>query len=359
MKRYYFLIALVLTGSCKQATEQTTPTLETISESVYASGAVKSKNQYQVFSTVNGLIQDIMVKEGDLVRKGDPIMIVLNQPAKLNAENSKLAADYSDLFANTDKLTEANVAIDLAQSKMKNDSLLMVRQKNLHSQSIGSLVDLEQRELAYKNSLTNYKVAQLNYRDLKRQLEFTSKQSKTNLRISTALAQDYFIKAEADGKVYKILKEKGEFANVTNPIAILGDASEFLIELNVDEHDIARLAQGQLVLFTMDSYQGEVFQGTIVNIEPLMNEETRSFTVTARFNTKPPKLYPNLSIEANIIIRSKVKALTIPRSYLVSDSMVMMKNNVTRKVKVGIKDYTKAEIIDGLTELDVIYKPIL
>ena len=114
-------------------------------------------------------------------------------PSKLNAVNAKLAADYSDLQANADKLREAKVSIDLALSKMKNDSLLVVRQRNMRSQGVGSLVDLEQRELAYKNSVTNYEVARLGYRDLKRQLEFAAKQSKTNLQISNALAGDYMI----------------------------------------------------------------------------------------------------------------------------------------------------------------------
>ncbi len=356
MKIYLLVLTVLLTVSCKRDYEHTSPKIETISESVYASGVVKSKNQYQVYSTVNGLLQNIFVKEGEAVRKGDPIMSILNEPSKLNAYNAKLAADYSDLYTNADKLTEAKVTIDFAFTKLKNDSLLMVRQRNLKAQGVGSLLDLEQRELAYQNSRTNYRVAQLRYRDLKRQLGFASNQSKTNLRISTALENDYMIKASADGRVYKILKEKGEFVNTVNPVAVLGDANEFLIELKVDEYDIVSILQSQDVLLTMDSYKDEVFKGTVVRIEPLMNEQTRSFTVTVDFFTKPALLYPNLSVEANIIIRSKEKTLTIPRGFLLGDTAVMMENQEIRKVIVGIKDYQKAEIKSGLSEQDVIYK---
>lgn len=356
--RYFLFTLLFLTAiSCKKKIEETAPTIVNISESVYASGTVKSKNQYQVYATVNGLIQEIMVTEGDLVKKGDPLVKILNEPSRLNSSNAKLASDYADLKANADKLKAAKVNSELAFSKLKNDSLLFVRQANLRKQGVGSVVELEQRELAYKNSFTNYEVSLLTYHDLKRQLEFAANQAKNNLEISNALAGDYIIKADVDGRVYKILKEKGEFVNTLNPVAILGDASEFILELKVDEFDIVRLREGQKVLFTMDSYKGQVFEAQVTKIEPLMNEQSRSFTVNAKFISKPAILYPNLSVEANIVINTKEKALTIPRNYLIGDSVVLVNKNEKRRVTIGLRDYQKVEILNGLSASDVIYKP--
>ena len=281
MKARFFIFMIFIAASCQRGSEKINPTIENISESVYASGVVKSKNQYQVFSTVNGLIQQILVSEGDTVRKGEPLMKVLNESSKLNTYNAQLAANNADLYANKDKLSEAKVTIGIALSKMKDDSLLLARQRILWSQGIGSRVDFEQKQLTYKNSVANYQVARLHYSELNRQLEFASKQSKTNLMISALQTGDYFIKAEADGRVYKIFKEQGEFANTLNPLAIVGDASDFLIEMKVDEYDIARLRPGQKVLFTMDSYKGKVFEARVEQIEPLMNEQSRSFTAVS------------------------------------------------------------------------------
>jgi multidrug efflux pump subunit AcrA (membrane-fusion protein) len=357
MKYLLFAFFLLVAMSCKKKTEVTSPTVVNISESVYASGIVKSKNQYQVYSTVNGLIQEIIVTEGDLVKKGDPLFKILNEPSRLNSSNAKLASDYADLKANADKLKAAKVNSELAHSKLKNDSLLFVRQANLRKQGVGSVVELEQRELAYKNSVTNYEVSLLTYRDLKRQLEFASNQAENNLKISNALAGDYTLKADVDGKVYKILKEKGEFVNTQNPVAILGDASEFILEMKVDEFDIVRLREGQKVLFTMDSYKGQVFEAIVTKIEPLMNEQSRSFTVNAQFISKPAVLYPNLSAEANIVINTKERALTIPRNYLIGDSVVLVNKDERRRVNVGLRDYQKVEILSGLSASEVIYKP--
>jgi multidrug efflux pump subunit AcrA (membrane-fusion protein) len=359
MKKLAFFSCFFVVISCGKKVESTSPFVESISESVYASGIVKSRNQYQVYSTVNGMIQEILVTEGDAVKKGDPLMRVLNETSKLNNYNAKLAADFADIFANSDKINEAKVTMDLALSKLKNDSLLFTRQKNLRAQSVGTVVELEQRELAFKTSKASYEVALFRSRELKRQLDFASRQSKTNLKITNALAGDYIIRAETNGKVYKVLKEKGEFANTLNPVAIVGDDKDFLIEMKVDEYDIARIKDNQRVLFTMDSYKGKVFEASVEKIEPLMNEDSRSFTVKAIFVTKPDVLYPNLSVEANIVILTKAKALTIPRGYLIFDSLVLVNETEKRNVKVGLMDYQKVEIVKGLTSADKVYKPVL
>lgn len=354
MYRVFFLVALLFVA-CTNL-ETTRPKVETISESVYASGIVKSGDQYEVFSTVNGVISAVMVTEGARVGKGEVVMQVRNELSRLNAENAKLAAAHSQISANKNKLNEAEAAMELARVKLKDDSIQFVRQRNLRRQGIGTQVEFEQRELAYKSSSTNYQIAVLNYRDLQRDLQFASEQSRNNLKISNSVVNDYSIRSEISGKVYKLFKNRGEVINTLSPVALIGDADEFDIEMSVDEYDISRIRPNQRVLVTMGSYPGEVFEARVAEIEPFMNDRSRSFIVRAVFMTRPPLLYPNLSVEANIIIREKQAALTIPRSYLLGDSAVMVGKHEKRKVIVGIMDYQKAEIVNGLTEADLIYK---
>ncbi|GAB3203418.1 multidrug efflux pump subunit AcrA (membrane-fusion protein) [Pontibacter aydingkolensis] len=355
----YFLIALVLfiLASCSGKQEKIQPTVEDITESVYASGVVKSRNQYQVFPTVSGVVQQIMVTEGDIVKKGEPLMKLDNEVARLSTENSRISAEYNRVSANAEKLKEAQEAIDLARSKKETDSLLLARQRNLWASQIGTKVELEQRELSYKNSLTAYKSAILRYNDLKKQLNFAARQSQKNLQISEAMSGDYTIKSETNGKVYSVLKEQGELVSPQTPVAVMGDADEFILELQVDEYDIARVKPGQKVLLNLDSYKGQIFEGKVYKVNPAMNERTRSFTVEASFVTNPPALYPNLTTEANIIIQTKKDALTIPREYLVDGAYVMTEGKEKVAVKTGLKDYQKVEIMDGLSKDDVLLKP--
>lgn len=356
MKFIFYFIPLVL-FACSSEQEKTRVSVENITESVYASGIVKSKNQYQVFSNANGLIKNILVKEGDMVSAGQPIISLVNETSKLSAENAELNAAYSSIEANRDKLNDLRINIDLARVKMRNDSSLYERQKNLWSLQIGTKYQLDQAQLAYENSTTAYKSAVLRYNDLQRQINFAAQQSKKSAQISNTVLGDYTIKSKIAGRVYSISKEEGEMVNLQTPIAVIGGANDFLLELQVDEYDIGRIKVGQKVLVNMDSYKGQTFEAVIETIDPIMNDRSRTFKVDADFITKPAALYPNLTVEANIVIQTKENALTIPRNYLIDDSLVVLPNKEKRKVVTGVKDYQKAEIINGLKKDEVILKP--
>lgn len=358
MLKYIFLLLFgTLLTSCAKKTDQVRPTVGRITESVYASGIIKSRNQYEVFSTVSGLVQDIMVTEGELLHKGDAMIRLVNVNARLSIEQARLAAQYASLAANRDKLKELDLNREAARVKMEHDKMMMDRQRSLWAQDIGTRNELDAVELAATISANAYNAANARYRDFARQLTFQSLQSQKSLQLSESVADDYLIKSTVDGKVYRLLKERGELVTPQSPVALVGDAGAFMPELQIDEYDIVKIRKGQKVLLYLDSYKGQVFEAEIEQIDPAMNMQSRSFTAKATFTKAPAVLYPNLSCEANIVIQVKEHALTIPRSCLMGDSLVMLASKKLRKVRTGLMDYQKAEILEGLSINDIILQP--
>lgn len=357
MKSIIYLIAVLFLFACQNKEQRIKPTLGPISESIYASGTVKSENQYEAYSPVNGIIDSIYVSEGNTINKGNILVSISSKVPRLNEENAELVAAYSDVNVNLGKLKEAKLFIDLSQSKMKNDSLMYFRQKNLWQQEIGSRAELEQKELSYQNSKASYYSSLVRYNDLKRQLNFNASQSKKNLLISGKIADDYRLKSEMNGIVYSLNKKKGEIVNTQTPLAVIGDAKKFILELQVDEYDVFKIHLGLLVKVTLDSYKGKVFEAILTKINPLMNERTRTFLVEAKFLNPPNQLYPNISFEANIILATKNKALLVPRNYVLNDSIVFKSNGERVVVKTGLKDYKKIEILSGITAQDELIPP--
>lgn len=344
--------------ACKAKVEKIKPTMASISESVYASGIIKSKNQYQAFATVNGIISELYVHEGDSILKGAPILSIANETQRLNKENAALAASFADIGSNQGKLNEAKAAIDLARSKMRNDSLLWARQSALWAQQIGSKVELEQRELAFQNSKTAYLSAKVRYDDLKRQLNLNSAQSKKNLMISSKLASDFTLKSEINGRVYQLPKNKGELVNAQTVLAVIGDAKQFYLEMQVDEFDILKIKKGLKVIVILDAYKGKTFEAFVTKIDPIMNERSKTFTIEAEFIQQPEVLYPNITFEANIVLQTKNNVLLLPRNYLINDSFVMKANGEKVPVKTGLKDYQKIEILSGIKVEDELIQPV-
>ncbi|SMD45371.1 Multidrug efflux pump subunit AcrA (membrane-fusion protein) [Aquiflexum balticum DSM 16537] len=358
LKYFTFRIALgLLFFSCSSSEEKIFPKRENISESVYASGLIKARYQYQAFANANGIVQEIFIDEGDTVDIGTPILSISNATTKLNRENAELNRAYADRQANQAKLKDLELSIEYSKAKYQNDSLLLERQKRLRDQGIGTKVELEQRQLAFDNSKTAFETSKLRYQDLKREIEYTERSASKNLAITQALESDLILKSELKGRAYAILKEKGEMVNPQTPLAVLGSADEYILEMKVDEYDIVKVSRGQKIIVSMDSYKGETYEGIITKVNPIMDEQSKSFTVEGIFIEEPKVLYPNLTLEANIIIQSKEDVLTLPRNFIINDQYVLNSNRDTIPVQLGIMDYQKAEILKGIDENTEIIKP--
>jgi multidrug efflux pump subunit AcrA (membrane-fusion protein) len=343
--------------ACKNKSQKIKPIISSISESIYATGIIKSKNQYQAFANATGIIDKIFVSEGDSVKIGSPILSISSLTQHLNNENAKLSLLFFDFKANQEKLNESKMLIEFSRNKMKHDSILYIRQKNLWHQQIGTKVEFEQKELAFQNSSNAYFSSLVRFHDLKRQLDYNASQSKNNYLISGNIINDFIVRSEIDGLVYSINKKKGELVGPQTPLAVIGDAKKFILEMQIDEYDILKIKKNLLVYVTLDTYKGKVFNAKVSKIIPIMNERNKSFLVESEFIKQPQILYPNISFEANIVIQSKEKALIIPRHFLINDSFVLKSSGNKIKVITGIKDYQQAEIISGLNKNDELLNP--
>jgi RND family efflux transporter MFP subunit len=357
MKKLVLFTVGIMLFSCGKKQETSLPSLGPITESIYASGVLKTADQYQAYVTVNGIISQILVKEGDSVHVGSPLVSITNETQRFAAENASLAANFNDFSANSGKLDEAKLVIESAKNKFKLDSALYFRQKNLWDQQIGTKVDLETKDLAFQTSKSNYLSAIQRFRDLNRSLAFNSSQAKKNLQISANQAQDFILRSKTNGIVYSILKTIGEIVNPQSPIAVIGNYQDFVLEMQVDENDILRVQNGQKVIVTLDSYKNQAFEARVSKISEIMNERSKTFLVEATFTKAPPKLFPNITFEANILLNKKENVILIPRNYLKQDSIVTLASGEERIVKVGLKDFQKAEILSGLKVSDEIVKP--
>ncbi len=354
--RWLLLIVLVLAG-CGNKAERVKPIWAAISESVYAAGTVKSGRQYQAFASAGGIIQTVLVREGDSVRVGTPVLVIASDVPQLTQENAALAARYAALAANQPQLEEARQRIALQRRTMQNDQVQRTRQRQLWQQTIGTKLALEQKELAYASSRAAYESAVLSYQTLRKQLDFGAAQARKNLQIAQRQAGDFVLRSKIDGRVYQLYREKGEAVTPQTPLALLGDARHYVLEMQVDESDIVKIRPGQRVLVTLDSYKGQVFPARVTIISPMMNTNSRTFQVDAAFVRQPPVLYPFVSFEANIVLQTKARALLIPRRLLVDDSTVRKADGQLARVKTGLRDYQLVEILTGLTPADELTAP--
>jgi HlyD family secretion protein len=356
--KYTILLMLFFLFSCTKE-KGIKPNVGTITESVYASGIIKSENQYTVFSTVSGILKKIDVVAGQTIAKDQLLFELEDDKAELNTQNARLTYQLSqnDNHYIQDKISEMEIKVQLARDKLLVDKSLYDRNNRIKQYNVISEVDFEKVELAYKSSLLNLQTSQKQLSQLKSQLNFDQNKNNILLQIGQKTQNDYQIKSAFSGQLFDVLVKEGTLISPQIPLAVIGQKNAFLLELEVDENDMARIKLNQPILVTLDSYKNQVFEAKVDKIYPIMNQMSRTFKIEAHFVKVPPKLYPNLSAEANIIIQTKKNAITIPRNYLLKGDSIQVGKKEKRKVKTGLSDYQKIEILEGLKSDETIYKP--
>lgn len=361
MKNYGSIVLLVFSSilfSCSENVEKTSPEKGKMTEAVYASAEIYPVDMVSVYASRPGIIEGIFVDEGDSIFKDQTLAEISSDNVKINSDNARIGLDLA-----RQKLQGKNAVLSALRSEIKIkeqqvilDSVNYFRQQKLFEKKIGSQSDLEQRKMNYDLSKSQLNSLRINYRQTQLELQSSYKQNANALKSANVELDHYFIKSVMDGKVYEVFYNPGEYVSTQQPIATIGKNNHFLIELSVDEVDIARVRLGQKGLITLEAYPDQVFDFMITKIYPYKDLKTRSFKVEAQFVEPPKVLLAGMSGEANIIIQEKENCLSIPISFLYDINKVMTENGEV-EVKTGIRSLERIEIISGLEEDDVIIKP--
>ena len=349
-----FVALSVLALGCKDKNQSIRPAYQPIIESVYASATIKAAAQYTLYPALSGRILNFAVAEGDVITAGQLIAHLDNTGAALSANTAVEAVELSKTSAK--QLLEIQAQLATAQEQAKLDSLNYKRQQNLWAQNIGSQTQLEAKKLAAAASKNAVKAIQSKLSVAQSQLAFNQKQAQNNQGTAAKNLAEFDVKSDIGGQVFQLLAEKGEWVSPQKPLAILGNSGDYLVHLEVDEVDIAKIKVGQTTVIALDAYKGKSFKGHITRIIPIMNAKSQSFEVEAVFDEKPAQLYPGLFAEVNIVIAQKEKALLIPIASIDKNNVVKTRGgDVT--VKTGLRNLEFVEVIEGLDETAEILIP--
>ena len=333
------------------------PEIKDITESVYTSITVQPDSLYRVHASVAGILDRNLVEEGDEIEAGTALHELVNTSSALLSENSRLAMDLAlkEYEGTTGQLAALRDEIESAELRMKDDSINYMRQKNLWEQQIGSRSEYDTRKLRYELSMNALSVARNKYYQTENLLLTQWEQAKNSFNNASVTTEDFTVESTMAGKVYAVYKNPGEIVTTRDPLALIGSASVFVIEMLVDEVDIVKIRKDQEVLATLDAYGEQIFKARIHKIYPNKDIRNQTFLVEALFESPPEVLYPGLAGEANIIISHKVNAMVIPKSYLLNGKRVMTDDGEV-EVQTGLQTLDAIEILSGITDETWIYK---
>lgn len=362
MKPYQLLGFLLAVWGCTPSEEEVGihPTYQTITESVYASVKIYPEQYYYARTNVVGTLSKIWVEEGQEVVEGQSLFTLL--PSALNQNklvNARINLEEAkDQFQGSNSILEnLEKEIAIARNRYQLDSINYQRQTNLQAQEIVKRVDYEASELRLQTSKNQLQILEQQYQQRVDQLRRQYEKANNQLVTEQELLQDFTITSKINGLVYAINKEVGDLVTAQDYLAEIGSEEEWIIEMEVDEIDISRVAIGDTVAIILEAYPNQTFQALTESIAKKKNEKTQTFKVTGTFVKEPTQLFSGLSGEANIIVGRKTNRLVIPSAYLAGNNKVLTAEG-EKTVEIGVKNLSFVEIISGLETTDVLLNPI-
>ncbi len=282
----------------------THPVRGTAVQAVYATGTVEPTVMLPIAPRSTARLTELKVDEGSAVNKGQLL-------AQL--EDDDLQQSIKQLQARE----------DFAKQEFERDSVLI------------------------KNNAVSRKEYEQSMADLKA----------ATAAKEAAMAQADYLKLTAPdaGLIIKRDGEIGQTIAANTPVFWLSCCAPLRISAEVDEEDIAKVEAGQKVLIRADAFADQTFNGKIQAITPKGDPIARSYRVRIELVGDTP-LKIGMTAETNIIISEKEDALLIPSNSLNKDKVLLVEDGhvVEKQVTLGAKGSKQTEVLEGLTENDLV-----
>jgi HlyD family secretion protein len=319
---------------------------------VTASGEIKPKNYINIGANAQGDITELLVKEGDRVRKGQllakiedvqPAADVEAQRATLTSAEAQSAASEAGVNAADDNIRTMQAALEHDKADLDRMKADYQRAEQLYNEKLGAKQDFEMKKYLYDAQVSALAESQARVVQAQAQREQTVAQlSAAQKQIAQAKAvlvryDDILRKHNAyapiDGVVTNLPVRTGESVvpGVQNSegstIMTIADMSVITAEVKVDETDIVNIQLGQVADITIDAIPNKVFKGHVTEIgntailrstgvaasqSAISSQEAKDFKVVIAMDEPPDEIRPGLSCTAKITTAVRPNALTIP-----------------------------------------------
>jgi HlyD family secretion protein len=344
-----------------------------ISSVVTASGQIRppSKNFANVNANTFGRITEILVKEGDTVKKGQLLLKTesVQQEADLDAQQAALKTQLADVLASEASVQSSAASLKTLQADLQTAQANFNRAKEDYARAEQLLKDRLIAQQLYDQRRSEFEVAQANVQAAEarvaqaraqyQQVTYTRDMSRTRVaqnRAAVVRANDLRDKtiytSPLNGIVTALPVHAGE--NVVpgiqnSPGSLLyqvSDLSVITAEVKVDETDIVNVKLGQPAEVTIDAVRNKTFKGKVTEIgqsavgrtsgltsgqSSTNTEEAKDFKVVVTLDEPPPGLRPGLSTTAKVTTATRPDAVTIPIQALA----IRMKRDLEEPAKDG------------------------
>ena len=244
-----------------------------------ASGYVVARRQATVSSKITGMVQEVLIEEGQHVDAGQVI-------ARLDPSNARAGLEQA-----TAQVASAGSNLDVAKVALANAGPKYQRDQQLHTRGWLSDQAVEDARAAYDTAGYNLQLAQ-------RQLAVAKAGRDISLRalddttVRAPFAGVITVKAAQPGEIVSPISAGGGFTRTG--IGTIVDMDSLEVEVDVAESFINKVQQGMPATVKLNAYPDWEIPATVIAVIPTADRSKATVTVRVGFKVKDPRIVPEM-----------------------------------------------------------------
>ncbi|NOZ45314.1 MAG: efflux RND transporter periplasmic adaptor subunit [Chlorobi bacterium] len=312
------------------------PFVTDIIKKTVATGSIVPRKEIEIKPQVSGIIQNIYVEPGQIVKKGDLIAKIKVIPNMINLNNAE------------SRVTKAKISINDAKK-------IYDRQIKLFNDGVIAEVEFQQYDVAYNNAKAELEAAENNLQLIREGV------SKNSGEITNTL-----IRSTIDGMVLDVPVEIGNSViesnnfNAGTTIASVANMGEMIFEGKVDETEVGKIKEGMPLVLSVGAIENTTFNAILEYISPKGIEENGAIQFEIKANVELKKDYfirAGYSANADIVLERKDSVLAIKESLIQfaknEDSAYVEIETAPQTfekkyIELGLSDGINIEILKGI-----------
>ena len=276
-----------------------------ISSFLLYNSTLETEEMAEVYSRISGLVEKLVVEEGDRVKKNQPLAYLERDTYVLDEENARLQYD---------------------KQKSEFNRFKALKEKNLVSEE-----EFETKRLALRQAELQWKQAQLN-------LDYT------------------IIRSPINGVVGERFIRLGDRIQPSTKLFVIANLNKKEVKLYVPQDELLKCYHNQRAVVTTDVAPDKKFAGWVKRISPIVDPVSGTFKVTVGVKDPQNILHPGMFLSTMLVVDSRENALLLPKPAILYENersyfFILLGDSVQKiELKKGFEDAEKVEVLNPVPD---------
>ena len=281
------------------------------------------------FIDITGVVQPVKEVQLKAEITGNYVLKVNPSTGKPYALGDRVEADR-EIIELEDKEFENNIKLNSLKLNLEITKQVFDKQQSLYDKGGVTLSELKNAEINYINASYSYEDALLRL-------------------------QKMHVKAPFSGVIIDLpYYTPGVKVDANILLAKIMDYSKLFLEVNLPEKTMGETKSGQVVRITNYTLPNDTLLGTVSQLSPAIDAETRSYKGLILVNNPRLLLRPGMYVKGEIVVASAENAIVVPKEIIISkqrgNSVFVVEKGIAyeRIVEFGLENPQEVQIISGL-----------